>query len=84
LHGNYSNSELAAPANATPSEMKKAKSVARLGLSFRGVLPIWWFCGTARYAPFFQVIRVCREDRAPFNFGKTKRLEHAACVSCKG
>jgi hypothetical protein len=84
LHGNYSNSELAALANATQLEMKKAKSVARLGFSFSGVLLLWWFSGTARYTPFFQVIRACWKDRAPFNFGKTERLERAACVSCKG
>jgi hypothetical protein len=41
LHGNCSNSELVAQSTATPLEMKKAKSVARLGFSFRGVLLLW-------------------------------------------
>jgi hypothetical protein len=35
------NSELVAQSTATPLEMKKAKSVARLGFSFRGVLLLW-------------------------------------------
>ena len=84
LHCICSDNELAAPSVATQLEMKKAKSVARLGFSFRGVSLLWWYCGTARYAPLFQVIRACGKDRALFNFGKTKRLERASCANCKG
>ena len=85
LHGYGSKNGLAAIyATTTPSEIEKAKSVARLGFSFRVLLWLRRFRGTARYAPFFQVIRANWKDRALFNFAKTKRLECTFCEPCKG
>jgi len=86
LHGYDSENKLTAiyATTTTPSEIEKAKSVARLGFSFRGLLWLRWFRGTARYAPFFQVIRANWKDRALFNFAKTKRLECTFCEPCKG